>query len=203
VMGRRVWEMNNDWRNWPPQRKSTDIFLPKRVAQDFRSSLGTWQHLTYLEEHALVRLVELDEGESVMLGAYRVTPIALAERYVYAFVIEGEGKRVLIAPDELVGWEPPPMVRGVDVAVIPMGVVELDPFTGERRISQEHPVLTSEATFAWTLETARRLQSPRVVLTHIEEPDQLSHDDLQRLEPTLRTEGMEVVFAFDTMIIDV
>ena len=95
------------------------------------------------------------------------------------------------------------MVRGVDVAVIPMGVVEFDPFTGERRISQEHPVLTSEATFAWTLETARRLETPRVVLTHIEEPDQLSHDDLRRLEPTLQAEGMEVVFAFDTMIIDV
>ncbi len=49
---------------------------------------------------------------------------------MYAFLLEEEGKRVLIAPDELVGWDPPQTVRGLDLAVLPMGVPEFDPFTG-------------------------------------------------------------------------
>jgi phosphoribosyl 1,2-cyclic phosphate phosphodiesterase len=44
------------------------------------------------------------------------------------------------------------------------------------------------------------LDSERVVLTHVEEMDGLSHDDLLRLAKRL---GRNVVFAYDTMLIDV
>jgi phosphoribosyl 1,2-cyclic phosphate phosphodiesterase len=65
---------------------------------------------------------------------------------MYGFLVEEADKRALIAPDDLLGWERSAEVQGVDVAVVPMGVVEFDPFTGERRIPAEHPVLGTEAT---------------------------------------------------------
>lgn len=204
VMGRRVWEsLNWDLRGWPPRNRQTDIYLPQQVGQDFRRRLGSWEHLVFLERQGLVRLVELTDGESVGLGDTRIEPFRLAEDYVYAFLFEEGGRRVLIAPDELHGWTPPDALRGVDLAVLPMGMVEIDPLTGERRVAREHPLLRVEATFAQTLEIIRALQARRVIITHIEEMDGLTHDDLQQVRAELQREGLSVEFAFDTLLVDV
>lgn len=203
VMGRRVWEMNQDWRQWPPQNKQTDIYLPQQVALDFRRCLGTWDHLTFLEQTNLVRLIELTDGAVVTINTTQIRPFRLEENYVYAFLFEGEGKRLLIVPDELFGWKPPDEMKGVDLAVLPIGIVEFNPLTGERTIPENHPVLKSEATFQQTLEVIRLLKAKRVILTHIEEPDGLSHDDLQLLGKQLRAKGLNIDFAYDTWIIDV
>jgi phosphoribosyl 1,2-cyclic phosphate phosphodiesterase len=105
--------------------------------------------------------------------------------------------------DELYGWSPPDELRGVDVAVLPMGICEHDPFTGERRIHPDHPVLRFEATFPETIEVARRLEAGRVYLTHVEEMDGLGYDDLRRLEQKLAADGVEVTFAWDGLVVDV
>ena len=203
VMGRRVWQMNHDWRHWPPQDKQTDIYLPQQVAVDFHHRLGTWDHLAFLEQAKLVRLIQLTDGEIVQLATTEIRPFRLAEDYVYAFLFAGEGKRVLIVPDELFGWEPSEDVKGVDLAILPMGVVEFNPFTNARVIPEDHPVLKSESTFQQTLEVVRALNAKKVVLSHIEEPDGLGYDDLQLLEKHLHAEGLNVTFAYDTLIIEV
>ncbi len=143
VMGRRVWEeLNFDWRNWPrrPHRRTT-IYLPSRVAEHFRKTLGTWDHLAFFVRHEIVEIVEVADGQEATLGRYTVRPFRLAEEYVYGFLVRGDGKRIVLIPDELIGWEPIPEAIGADLAVLPMGVVEFDPFTGERRIPTDHPVL--------------------------------------------------------------
>jgi phosphoribosyl 1,2-cyclic phosphate phosphodiesterase len=202
VMGRRVWEMNKDWRGWPPHDRQSDIYLPQQVAADFRERLGSWENFEFLAAQNLVRLHVLQDGEAFTLGKTRVLPVRLAADYVYAFLLEEEGTRVLIAPDELVGWDPPQAVCGLDLAVLPMGVPEFDPFTGERAVPAEHPVLQVEATWADTLEIARKLQAKRVVMTHIEEPFGLSHDDLQRLAAKLQADGSNIDFAYDTLQVE-
>lgn len=203
VMGRRVWEMNHDFRQFPPQDKQTDIYLPQQVALDFRQRLGSWDHLAFFEQTKLVRLIQLTDGDVVTLNTIQIRPFRLAEDYVYAFLFEGEDKRVLIVPDELFGWEPSDDVKGVELAILPMGVVEFNPFTNERMIPENHPVLESEATFQQTLEVVKLLNAKRVVLTHIEEPDGLGYDDLQLLEEQLQADGLNVVFAYDTLVVDV
>jgi phosphoribosyl 1,2-cyclic phosphate phosphodiesterase len=203
TMGRRVWEMNYDWRHWPPQHQPTDIYLPQQVAQDFRARMSTWDHLAYMQKIGVVRLIELADGDTVEIGGFRVTPFRLAEDYVYAFLFEGAGKRALVAPDELFGWEPPDWARGLDLAVIPMGLAEFDVFSGERQIPADHPILRREATFRQSLEIARKLGARRVVMTHIEEPDAPGYDDLRRLEQQVQSEGLNLTFAYDTMMIDV
>lgn len=90
------------------------------------------------------------------------------------------------------------------LAVLPMGICEHDPFTGERRIHPEHPILRFEATFEETLRIVESLEASRVVFGHVEEIDGLSFDDLLRLEERLRAEGRpSVTFAWDGMTVDV
>jgi phosphoribosyl 1,2-cyclic phosphate phosphodiesterase len=203
VEGRRVFEtMNADWFHWPPEHARTTVYLPEQVAIDFRKWLGSWEQFQYLQRFGVVDVVVLEDGETVERNGWLIRPFRVAEDYVYAFYFEGEGRRVLIAPDELFGWKPPEFVRGVDLAVLPMGITEYDVFSGERLIPPEHPVLKSEATFLQTLDMVRRLEARRVTLTHIEEPYGLSYDDFLRLARNLQAEGLPVTFASDTLVIE-
>ena len=84
-----------------------------------------------------------------------------------------------------------------------MGICEFDLFTGERLIHEDHPVLVYEATVAETLGIVAGLGAGRVVLSHVEEMDCISYDDLTRVEQRLRAEGNDIRFAWDGMTIDV
>lgn len=203
VLGRRVWEMNLDLYHWPPQSQQSDIYIPQQVALDFRQKLGTWESLKYLEFIQVVQLHELTDGDAVTLNGITIRPFRLAEDYVYAFMVEGEGKRVLIVMDEMAGWIPPAEVQGVDLAVVPMGLAEFDLLTGRRRIPAGHPVLATEATYTQTLEIVRRLKAKQIIMTHIEEISGLSHDDLQGIAQYLQREGLNLTFAYDTMVVEV
>jgi phosphoribosyl 1,2-cyclic phosphate phosphodiesterase len=155
-----------------------------------------------MEDLGVVRVHVVPDGQRVEIGDIAITPFRLAEAYVYAFLVEGPGVRVLIAPDELVGWKPPATLAGVDLAILPMGLCELDPFNGERRIPADHPVLRTEASFPQTLEVVRALRPRQAVLSHIEELDGLGHDQLAGLAERYEAEGLPIRFAHDTMRID-
>ncbi len=203
VMGRRVFEsLNIDSRHWPERHKVTDIYLPQQVAADFRHYLGSWDHLTFMQKLGIVRIIELKDGDTVEIGETVIRPFRLAEDYVYAFEFTTPRHRVLIAPDELLGWDPPAELAGLDLAVLPMGIVEFDVFSHERRVHQDHPILKTEATFNDTLTMARKLHARRTVFTHIEEGDCLSHDDLGLLANNLQDGGLNATFAYDTLIIE-
>lgn len=204
TMGRRVWETRNgDFRAWPPATKrdrTTDVYLPQQVAADFRTYLGGWDHLMFLRDRGWIDVHELRDGDTVELGGVEIRPFRLAEDYVYAFELREDGRRVLVAMDELHGWTPPPELRGWDLALVPMGICERDPFTGERRIHADHPILRFEATFEETIAIVDALEAERVVLSHVEELDGLSHDDLLRLAVRL---GRGITFAWDGLVVDV
>lgn len=207
TMGRRVWETRNgDFRAWPPEAKRhlvTDIYLPQQVAADFRERLGGMMHLEFMRDRGWIAIHELVDGDDVELGGVAIRPFRLAEDYVYAFELVSGATRLLLAMDELNGWVPPAELRGCDLAVLPMGVCEHHPLTGERRIHPEHPILRYEATFAETLEMVRALDARRVVLHHIEELDELTVDDLLAVEQVLAADGLSVTFAHDGMQVEV
>jgi phosphoribosyl 1,2-cyclic phosphate phosphodiesterase len=204
--GRRVLEeINIDWRAWPrAPRATTDVYLPEQVATDFRKWMGLWDHLEYMQKGVhTVAIRELTDGQDVNLGETVVRPFPLAEEFVYGFLLTDGDRRALIAPDELKGWAPSMDLQGVDVAVLPMGVLEFHPLTRERLIHEDHPLLQSDATFDETLEIVKQLKAKQVYLAHIEEMDQLSFDELRELEPYLERDGLQVSFAYDTLIVDV
>lgn len=203
TMGRRVWEMNYDYRSWPAHNRCTDIYLPQQVAHDFHTRLGLHEHFEFLSRHGVVRLIELSDGASVTIGGTRVTPIRLAENYVYAFLLEAGGRRALIAMDELFGWNPPASLRGVDLAVLPMGIPAIHPLTGRQLMHPNHPVLGHEATFEQTLAIVRQIGPRQALLSHIEEPFDLDHDDYSAVAVQSQRDGLPISFAYDTMMVEV
>ena len=53
-------------------------------------------------------------------------------------------------------------------------------------------MLVYEATFAETLDIVAGLDADRVVLSHVEEMDCISYDDLLRVEKRLQGEGRNI-----------
>ncbi len=203
VAGRRLWECNFDYVGGMLPMRATPIYIPERVADDFKKFLGTWEALSYLESKGLVTIVVMKDGESVEFEHVRVTPIPLSESYVYAFLIETRQRRAFIAPDELFGWTPPPSLGELDVAIIPIGLMEFDPFTGVRRLPEGFPASIREMTFEQMLEVLPLIKASQIYLSHIEEPEEMSYSDYCRLEQQLRDKKLPVRFAYDMQRISV
>jgi phosphoribosyl 1,2-cyclic phosphate phosphodiesterase len=181
--GRRVWEARNfDFRSWPPQFETTPVYIPQRVWEDFEQHYGLADQFRFLERQGTVSVELLAENASFDLDGTRVTAVPLDAENAHAFLFETEGKRVLIALDETHRWSPAGDLGPLDLAVLPIGVFEHHPYTGERLIPEEFckpPV--RKARYGMTLDLLRALAPRRAVLSHVEEMDRLSHDELVRL----------------------
>ncbi len=180
--GRRVWESRNfDFRSWPPRYETTPLYIPEPVWADFEANYGLAEQFRFLERQGTVAVKRLADGEAVRLGEFTITPVPLEAENAFAFLFEGEGKRVLIAMDETHNWTPTAL-GPLDLAVLPVGVFEHHPWSGERMIPEEFckpPV--RKTRYGQALEQVRALAPRRAVLSHIEEMDRVSHDELVRL----------------------
>jgi phosphoribosyl 1,2-cyclic phosphate phosphodiesterase len=196
--GRRVWESRNfDFRSWPRRFETTPIYIPERVWADFEANYGLADQFRFMEEQGTVRVVQVAEHEPFSVGDTRVTAVPLDAENAHAFLFERGGRRVLVAMDETHGWTPPEL-GPLDLAVLPVGVFELHPFTGERMIPEEFckpPV--KKTRYAHALEQVHALAPRRAVLSHVEEMDRLSHDELVRLGAA---DGWEP--AFDGLVVE-
>jgi len=196
--GRRVWESRNfDFRSWPRRSETTPVYVPERVWQDFERHHGLAEQFRFMERQGTVRVVRLAENESFVLAGVRITPIPLEDENAHAFLFEGEGRRELIAMDETQGWAPTEL-GPLDLALLPIGVFEFHPLSGERLIPEEFCVPpVAKTRYAQALEMVQALAPRRAVLSHVEEMDRLSHDELVRLG---EADGWEP--AHDGMLID-
>lgn len=201
VMGRRVLEsLNANYCNHPPRNTSSDVYLPEQVAMDFNRFLGTGDHLRFYKEKGWINLRELRDGESVVVNGTEIAPFRLAEGFAYGFSIKDNGTSIVIIPDELSKWEPDNQLYGLDLAVLPIGVFEYHPLTGERMVAAEHPVLADECLFPETIAIIQKLNAKKTLLTHI---NGLSFDELKEVERKLQREGMNVEIAYDTLFVDI
>jgi phosphoribosyl 1,2-cyclic phosphate phosphodiesterase len=89
----------------------------------------------------------------------------------------------------------------LDLAILPAGMMEFHPLSGERLIPEEHPVLQHEATFQDTLAMIKQLVARQIVFGCLHETNQLSYDDCLTLEK--RLDAGNITFACDQQIISV
>lgn len=201
--GRRMWETRNaDFLRWPAHPRTTPIYVPPNAVKDFKER-GIWEAFEYKQKMGYVTVQKM--SAPLELGGWRISSHPVTEEYVYAFLFEEvEGpRRVLVCMDELVGWNPPEHLRHVDLAVMPKGLFDVHPFTGERVIPLAHPVLRTEATYDQTLEMMRALDARKVIFMHIEEPEPLTPEQYEQLSAQLRAqEGCDVTFAWDTLVVE-
>ncbi len=109
VMGLRLWEtLNGDWVRWPPHPRTTPLYFPQRVAADIRDKLGVWESFEFMQQRGLIELIKLADNEGFQSNSYTITPVQLAEEYMYALIVEGRGKRLFIAPTNSLAGSPVP-----------------------------------------------------------------------------------------------
>jgi phosphoribosyl 1,2-cyclic phosphate phosphodiesterase len=196
--GRRVWESRNfDFRSWPRRYETTPVYVPERVWDDFEANYGLADQFRFMERQGTVRIVLVPAGEPFQMGEFTLTAVPLDAENAHAFLFEGGGRRVLIAMDETHAWLPPDL-GPLDLAVLPLGVFEHHPYSGERLIPEEFckpPV--RKARYEYELELVRALAPRRAILSHVEEMDRLSHDELVRLGAA---DGWEP--AFDGLVVE-
>src|SRR5262249_24405147 len=144
-----------------------------------------------------VRVVLVPDEETVAIGDTTVRTVPLDAENAHAFLFEAEGKRILVAMDETHHWVPPGL-GSLDLVVLPLGVFEHHPYSGERMTPEARGRPPArKPRYAQTLEPRRALAPRRAVLSHVEEMDRLSHDELVRLGAA---DGWEP--AFDGLLIE-
>ncbi|MCT4687013.1 MBL fold metallo-hydrolase [Vallitalea sp.] len=203
TMGRRVFEMNYDWRNFPPNNMHTELLIPEGVKPGLEEQLGTMKHFDYFEYLGIINRTILKDNFKFVIDNFTIQAIRLSEEYVYGYLISNLTTRILIIMDELVGWKVPKNLGKLDLAIVPAGVFKNNPLTGEQNISENHPALKSECTFLETIDIVKNIKADKIVLSHIEEPDRLSYNDLLRVEEIYKKKGIDVEFAYDRMIVEV
>jgi phosphoribosyl 1,2-cyclic phosphate phosphodiesterase len=204
----------------PPRQ--TRVILPDRVARTFERHHALSDKLAYLEQYGLVRVDEVPLGEPVAVGApasmetpgpaqapgsrpagWQITPVPLAEEFAVAYLLEGE-RRVFICMDESFEFDPNGLGQ-LDLAVLPSGYFSHHPYTGERIIAENHPVLHREIAYEQTLDLIRKMDVARVVLVHLNHGFHLTHTEFERLAAELEEDNTlpPLEFGYDTMRIEV
>ncbi len=208
--GIRVWESNFDLEqlvDHRPPRHTTTIYLAENVARTFEENHGLAEKCAYLERIQLIKTQIVPEGGSFVLDGVTIRPIVLAEQIACGFLLEGQAKRILICMDETHRWTPPASLGTLDLAILPAGIFEFHPLTGERLLAADHPLLKREITYEESLEIVRQLETRRVIFGHLGELDRLTFDEYR--EAACRQNSMPshdlppIEFAYDTLIVEV
>jgi len=192
-MGRRVLEQLN--LNLRKRTKAiTDVWLPSWVRDDFRKMLGLEDHFEFFEKMGIVRIHEFAEGEAIKLGNTTVKAFRMAQPGLASYLVHQNGKRVVLALDEIKDWNPGSELLEPDVLVLETGWFEHDK-KGEQIIPTGHWIRKSEASFEETLERVEKVNSHLAVATHIEELNGRSYADYLELEKKYKKYRLR--FAYD------
>ncbi|MEM8862266.1 MAG: hypothetical protein AAGD96_28445, partial [Chloroflexota bacterium] len=111
--------------------------------------------------------------------------------------------RIVHAADELFCWDPPDHLKNPDLAILPAGLFEMHPVTGERIMEPNHPLLDEEATFQQTLGIVKKLGAAETWITHLEEAFDMTPDILAKVEEKLAAEGTKIHFAYDGLKLEI
>lgn len=162
-------------------RKELQVHMPQdgiNLNIEGNSVFSFYQSLGYMD------LIQSDE--TIKINDIQIEKIKLNNGFSYAFLIEGNGKRVLYCPCHTKHLDATDNLMGVDLFITSKGysIICDDENTNFERD---------------TLPLIAKLKPKKTVITHIEETDKMSFDDYMMLEMDLT----DIEFAFDGMAIEV
>jgi len=197
--GRRVLEqLNMDWLD-RKKRRTTDVWLPSWVREDFRKRHGLEENLEYFERAGIARINEVGEGEPFQLDGITVRPFRMAQPGLTAYILERGSRRWVFALDDTKDWKPSTEFSDPDLLVLETGWFERDP-EGGIIVPSGHPIRNEEASFDETLDIIDRINPQKAVLTHIEQLWDRSYEDYLELEK--KHNGHKLEFAYDGLRIN-
>lgn len=204
--GKRIFEMNKDWMGLPPKNKQTNVFLPKKIDETFSTYLGLKGHFDHFVHSEIINMNVIENDEKIIINDYHVNPVQLQQDYSFGYEIIGNGKKILVIMDELKFWIPNDKILNTkyDCIYLPIGIVDVNPITNFRSIIKNHPILDCEQTLLETIEYVNKLSSNIFILSHIEEPDNISYEMGCKIgEYCSNVTGKNVKVAYDTQIIEI
>lgn len=202
--GKRFFESNIDWIGLPPKNKKTQIVITEKISSTFESCMSIMDNFKYFNHIGVVDLVIIKNNEEIEINGYHIKPIQLAIDYVFGYEITGNHKKYLIIMDEMKNWQPSMEVlkTNYDIVYLPLGIFDINPLTNTRLISENHPILKEEQTVGETLEVIKRINSERFILSHIEEPDNITLKMADKLSKFYSQKLQKKVnLAYDGMLI--
>jgi len=156
--------------------------------------LGLEDHFEFFERMEIVRIHEFEEGEAIKLGDATVKAFRMTQPGLASYLVHLNGKRVVLALDEIKDWNPGSELLEPDVLVLETGWFEYDK-QGEQIIPTGHWIRKSEASFEETLELVQKINPRLAIATHIEELNGRSYSDYLELEK--RFKKYKLRFAYD------
>ena len=106
--------------------------------------------------------------------------------------------------DEMKNWNPGVKIlnKKYNTVYVPFGVFDVNPITKERMIDGEHPILEDEHTINETIEIIKKLNADVFVLSHIEEPDNISYKLGEQLSKYYTKKlRKQIIVAYDGLMI--
>jgi len=204
--GRRIFEMNIDWIGLPPQNKTTKIVLPEKIASTFENAMSIMEHFKFMKSQGIIDLQIVKNDEKFVVNNFIIEPIQLSMDYVFGYIISNDTQKILIVMDELKNWVPSAEIQNTafDLIYLPFGIFDVNPFTNKRNIDVDHPLLAGEQTIEETLGIVTLVKAKKFILSHIEEPDNITIGFAKKLEAHYSAKmGKNIELAYDTMLIDV
>ncbi|ULQ58963.1 hypothetical protein K7I13_10590 [Brucepastera parasyntrophica] len=204
IAGKRIFEINKHWGRIPGKNKTTQILLPEKIAESFRSSMAIMEHLEFLEAEGLVEIQIIKDDETFSVNGYTIKPVRLFFDFVFGYEIGDSTKKILIIMDEIKHWIPDPEISATDydLVYLPFGIFAENPLTGRALVDSDNPILKNEHTTAETINIVRKLKSRQFVLGHIEEPDRINPQLAKKLSAYFSKEtGKKIRIAYDGMMV--
>jgi len=156
--------------------------------------LGLEDHIQFFVKMGIVRIHEFEEGEAIKLGNASMKAFRMNQPGLASYLVHLNGKRVVLALDEIKDWDPGSELLEPDTLVLETGWFERDK-QGEQIIPTDHWIRKSEASFEETLEVVQKINPRLAIATHIEELNGRSYADYLELEK--RFKKYRLRFAYD------
>jgi phosphoribosyl 1,2-cyclic phosphate phosphodiesterase len=156
--------------------------------------LGLEDHFQFFEKMGIVKIHEFGEGEAIKLSNATVKAFRMTQPGLASYLVQLDGKRIVLALDEVKDWNPKSELMEPDVLALETGWFERDK-QGEQIIPTGHWIRQSEASFKETLELVQKINPRLAIATHIEELNGRSYTDYLELEK--KYEKYRLRFAYD------
>jgi len=200
--GKRIFGAGEDLMNQPPQNKCVPVILTEKIATTFSECMGIMDHLNFMEHLGVIKKQIIGNDEVIDINGYKIEPVQLAQEYVFGYKIFDDTQSILIIMDELKNWIPSKDILETqfDLVYLPFGIFHFNPITNQKLLPDDYFLFEEEQTIDETLNIVKLLSSKQFVLSHIEEPDNITIELANDLQTFYTNEThKEIKLAFDTM----
>jgi len=146
------------------QNPPVKVYLPKGMISDFRKYLKIFD---FYEKQKYIEILNVDDRKPVRFGKISITPINLKrkDRVRYAFLIEGNGKRVMYAPCSIFATKFDDFWKNLDVLLVETG---WHGDTSELRKKKVEPFFKDHISLEENFKWLEILNPKKMILTHLE-----------------------------------